>query len=299
MHIDRMDLDACRTPATIVAEILRQVPDMPVPVPIEELATAVDITDIRRLETPNFEGGLITQPERRDGMILVNSTGSAQRQRYTIGHELGHYLMVSHQPATAGGAFMCSSSDMTVRKADRDNRAARMEAEANRFSANMLMPLTRFRPDMEALGSPDLDSIFALAIRYDMSREATSIHYTSHHDEMCAIVLSKDGVVRRIYRPSRFPFIDAPINKPLPTPSCAARFNPSKSGWGEVDGGVWLGGRHGAGRTLREQVHRASGGWTYSLLVLEDVGRDSSEDSEESELEDVFDRFSRRGDSDR
>lgn len=289
MQIDRMDLDSCRTPEAIITEILRQVPNISIPVPIEELAQAVDITDIQRLETTNFEGGLITQPERRDGMILVNSSGSIQRQRYTIGHELGHYLMVSHQPATPGGAFMCSNADMTIRKADRDNRAAKMELEANRFSAGMLMPLSHFRPDMLAQGAPDLGHIFELADRYNTSREATGIHYTSYHEEPCALVLSKDGVLRRIYRPSRFPFIDAAIGRQLPVTSYTSRLGRQATGWGEVDGGTWLAGG-GASRTqLKEQAHRGSGGWVYTLLVLEQ-GFDIEFDDEEPVM-DVLDRF--------
>jgi len=289
MQIDRMDLDECRTPEAIVTEIVRQIPNMPVPVPIEDLARAVDIVDIRRMDTPNFEGGLITQPERRDGMILVNSNGSQQRQRYTIGHEIGHFLMVSHQPATPGGAFMCSQADMAVRRADRDDRAARMEMEANRFSAGILMPLNRFRPDMEALGDPDLQHIFALAKRYDTSREATAIRYTGYHDRHCAVIIAKDNVVRRIVRPSRFPFIDVSLSRPLPTNSFTMRSRVTAPGWGEVDGGVWLGYGPAARGVIREQAYRGNSGWTYTLLVLEPGAAPDPDDEED--VPDVYDRF--------
>ena len=66
MQIDRVELADCTSPERIIAEILRQVPDLPTPVPIEELATAVGITAIHRMTTDNFEGGLITQAKPID-----------------------------------------------------------------------------------------------------------------------------------------------------------------------------------------------------------------------------------------
>jgi len=164
-------LPTAPSPERIIAEILRQVPDLPIPVPIEELAAAVEITAIHRMATENFEGGLITQPERRDGVILVNGKANRLRQRYTIGHELGHYLIAAHQPGNSG-QFACSKSDMNIRKADRDNRSQRMEAEANRFSAGILMPLIKFKADMRSQGGPDLNHVVALAATYDVSKEA-------------------------------------------------------------------------------------------------------------------------------
>ncbi|MBB5734277.1 hypothetical protein FHS61_003328 [Altererythrobacter atlanticus] len=243
------------------------------------MAEAVGITDIHRLDTASFEGGLVTQPERASGVILVNSKGSVQRQRFTIGHELGHYLIIAHQPARAG-QFTCSKSDMAIRVADRDNRARRMEMEANRFSAGILMPLARFKPDMRNLGTPALEHVFALATRYNMSKEATALQYVLHHDDVCAVIVSKDGIVRRIYKPNRFPFIDVRIGADLPTPSLAARLaNSQQSDWDDVNAGVWLAlAAEGCPPSLQEQAYRLSGGWMMTLLVHTD--QDEEEDGE-------------------
>lgn len=276
MEIDRIELADCGSPEKIVAEILRQQPDIPVPIPIEEVAEAVGITAIHRMDTASFEGGLVTQPERVDGVILVNGKGSRQRQRFTIGHELGHYLIIAHRPVRPG-QFTCSKEDMAIRAADRDDRAKRMEMEANRFSAAMLMPLAQFRPEMRNLGAPDLDQVIALADRYDMSKEATALHYALHHDAPCAILFSKDGVLRRSYKPTRFPFIESRIGSPLPSNSLSAgAANGGKMGWQEIDQGVWftqIAGRRGS---VHEQVVRLTNGWAMTLLV-------SSQDNDEEE----------------
>jgi len=287
MEIDRIELGDCGSPEKVVAEILRQQPGIPIPIPIEELAEAVGITAIHRLETASFEGGLVTQPERVDGVILVNGKGSRQRQRFTIGHELGHYLIMAHQP-TLAGQFTCSKEDMAVRAADRDDRAKRMEMEANRFSASMLMPLARFRPEMRNLGTPDLDHVIALADRYDMSKEATALHYALHHETPCAILLSKDGVIKRSFKPTRFPYIESGIGAPLPSNSLSVRVaNGEAGGWCEVDRGVWLAPVPARCGSVQEQVVRLSNGWAMTLLTSTED--DEEEEENEGGIRDAFD----------
>lgn len=287
MEIDRIELADCGSPEKIVAEILRQQPDIAIPIPIEELAEAVGITAIHRLETASFEGGLVTQPERVDGVILVNGKGSRQRQRFTIGHELGHYLIIAHQPVRPG-QFTCSKEDMAIRAADRDDRAKRMEMEANRFSAAILMPLARFRPEMRNLGTPNLDHVIALAERYDMSKEATALHYALHHDTPCAILFSKDGVLRRSYKPTRFPFIETRIGGPLPSTSLSARATRGgAAGWHEVDRGVWLAPVAGRRGSVQEQVVPLANGWAMTLLTSAED--DEEEEENEGGIRDAFD----------
>jgi Zn-dependent peptidase ImmA (M78 family) len=282
MQIDRVELADCTSPERIIAEILRQLPDLQIPVPIEDLAEAVGITAIHRMSTQNFEGGLITQPERRDGVILVNGTANRLRQRYTIGHELGHYLIVAHQPG-ATGQFTCSKADMNIRAADRDDRGKRMEMEANRFSAGMLMPLVRFKTDMRSQGAPDLKHVVALAARYDVSKEAAAIHYAGYHHDTCAIILSQDGVVRRVYKPTRFPFVEAAIGKPLPFNSLSARLQTGTGEWDDIDRGVWLASLERSS-SINEQVLSLASGWKMSMLVVDDTYED-----EEEEIRDTFD----------
>jgi Zn-dependent peptidase ImmA (M78 family) len=282
MQVDRVELADCTSPERIIAEILRQLPDLQIPVPIEPLANAVGITDIHRMSTQNFEGGLITQPERRDGVILVNGAANRLRQRYTIGHELGHYLIVAHQPG-ASGQFTCSKADMSVRAADRDDRGKRMEMEANRFSAGMLMPLVRFKADMRSQGAPDLKHVIALAARYDVSKEAAAIHYASYHHDTCAIILSQDGVVKRVYKPTRFPFVETAIGKPLPFNSLSAGHQSGGGEWDEVDRGVWLASLERPS-SINEQVLSLASGWKMTMLVVNEA-----DDEDEEEIRDTFD----------
>jgi Zn-dependent peptidase ImmA (M78 family) len=144
MQIGRMDLADAGSPEKLVTLILNGEPNMPIPVPIEELCKQLDIADIKTLDSEGFEGGLITDPERSSGIILVKD-GFRQRRRFTISHELGHFLIPLHMPDTPG-RFLCSSADMLKVSAKDNDRRGRMEAEANRFAALLFKrPAADFR----------------------------------------------------------------------------------------------------------------------------------------------------------
>lgn len=150
------------------------------------------------------------------------------------------------------------------------------------------MPLVRFRPEMRNLGAPDLDHVIALADRYDMSKEATALHYALHHDTPCAILFSKDGVIRRSYKPIRFPFIETGIGTPLPSTSLSASAtNEGAEGWHEVDRGVWLAHVPGRRGSVQEQVVRLANGWAMTLLMSSQD--DEEEDEDEGGIRDAFD----------
>src|SRR6185437_10705677 len=137
-----------------------------VPVPIEELARQLDIREIAPLETEGFEGGLLTDEARSSGIILVNGAARRGRRRFTIGHELGHFLIPTHKPKK-GSEFLCSRDDMR-RWSDKDQDSyVRMEVQANEFSALILMPPPLWRKEIAAYGDPALSQVVALAGKFD------------------------------------------------------------------------------------------------------------------------------------
>ena len=145
------------------------------------------------------------------------------------------------------------------------------------------MPLLKFKADMRSQGGPDLNNVVALAARYDVSKEATAIHYTTYHHGMCAIILSQDGMVKRVYKPTRFPFVETAIGKPLPHSSLSASYQNSGAAWDEVDRGAWLASLDRPS-TVNEQALCLANGWKMTMLVVED-----SDDDGEEELRDAFD----------
>lgn len=67
-------------------------------------------------------------------LILVNKYDSAARQRFTIAHELGHWVL--HQPE------LIENRDIVVfyRKELEEKETDPLEQEANCFAANLLVP---------------------------------------------------------------------------------------------------------------------------------------------------------------
>jgi Zn-dependent peptidase ImmA (M78 family) len=113
------------------------------PVPVREIALALDIEEITEAPLTSFEGALLTTPERTTGKILLNTSSPPERRRFTLSHELGHYLNMTHQGESDGG-FQCSKTDMVTPRGH--ERHVRQEAEANRFAIELLAPAHLIRP---------------------------------------------------------------------------------------------------------------------------------------------------------
>jgi hypothetical protein len=108
-----------------------------VPVDIERIARAEGLT-IERRELGDLDGQLV------GSRIGVNTRHSLVRQRFTIAHELGHFVMHSKHGA--------------------DEHS---EREADVFAATLLMPPDILRKEFSA--APDAD---VLQGRFQVSREA-------------------------------------------------------------------------------------------------------------------------------
>jgi Zn-dependent peptidase ImmA (M78 family) len=100
------------------------------------------------------------------GIITVSSSTSPKRQRFSIGHELGHW----ERDRKHGLINLCSKSDL----AQHNQVAKNSEAEANIFSADLILPpyLVSRRTDQK---EPSIDLILDVAAEFRTSREATGI----------------------------------------------------------------------------------------------------------------------------
>lgn len=104
--------------------------------PVDVMALAKSLATVLVRELPDwFSTDGITldlkSPAKRP-TILVNSRTGYHRQRFTIAHEIGHILIPWHI-----GDIIDNLSFADERS---NSRYRRMEAEANRFAAELLMP---------------------------------------------------------------------------------------------------------------------------------------------------------------
>jgi Zn-dependent peptidase ImmA (M78 family) len=143
MQLDRMELADIGNPRKMAAGVLSMIPNIAFPIPVEEIALSLEIRQIVDFDTDSFEGALLTDEAKTNCAILVRSGTRPDRRRFTIGHELGHYLMPLHIPTAEG--FRCSQADMREEESIGAYSNSAWEAEANIFSAELLMPPTHFK----------------------------------------------------------------------------------------------------------------------------------------------------------
>ncbi|HET6656372.1 MAG TPA: ImmA/IrrE family metallo-endopeptidase [Gaiellaceae bacterium] len=131
------------------AEYLVTYPVPEIPVPVESIAE--DLLGLRIEERDLGEcSGMLIPSER---LILVNAAEATngdvptRRHRFTIAHELGHWICHAQAAEEAAPAY-CRSQDIS-QETDRD-----LEREANVFGAELLMPEAAVREAWAALPDP-------------------------------------------------------------------------------------------------------------------------------------------------
>ncbi|MBP1183536.1 ImmA/IrrE family metallo-endopeptidase [Methylobacterium sp. PvR107] len=280
MPISRMDLADAGSPEALVTRILQAEPELPVPVPIQELCTRLGILRIEDLETGEFEGGLVTDAKRSEGTILAKR-GGEPRRRFTIAHELGHFLMAHHVPDQPG-RFLCKSSDLLRVTAKAGDQRQRREVEANRFATLLLMPPHLLRGAMAGFREPDLEHVLMLARDFGVGKEAAARAYVHYHPERIAIVVAGNGRVQRCYRSLAFPDIICAVGGPVPTGSLyhSTQHRPSRaSDIAACSPDLWI----DVKRDLRapdlyEQVYLQQNGFAMILLRLEAAPEETAEE---------------------
>jgi Zn-dependent peptidase ImmA (M78 family) len=295
MPVSRIDLADAGSPEKLVMLILKAEPVLPIAVPIEQLCRQLDITDIQPLEIEGFEGGLITDTDRSSGIILVNQASPLPRRRFTIAHELAHFLIPTHMP-DAPGRFLCSRADLMRLTAKENDRRARMEVEANRFASLILIPPPMLR---HAVGkqSPDLQQIVKLARDFKVSKEAMARAYAERHHEALAVVVVHNGKILRSYRDRmRFPFIQPAAGTQVPRGSLYHRGRQEHGVLGdfaEADPDDWIEVKRGErAPALYEQVYLQQQG--YALILLHLVKHDEDDEEGERALEQSWEPRFRR-----
>ena len=141
------------------------------PIDVFALAEREGIRVVRQFfEDNNISGVLV----RRDdaSVIGINASHHPHRQRFTLAHELAHYVLHAQHPTVY-------VDDMPVHFRGEGYHPAPTteEVEANAFAAELLMPEALLRQDLK-LGSIDaLDEVAVrrLARKYGVSGQAVTI----------------------------------------------------------------------------------------------------------------------------
>lgn len=160
---------------SVVDGLLSQHDQFRPPVRIERIARDLGI-EIRSGDLGDVSGLLVRKGEA--AIIGVNSTQMRQRQRFTIAHELGHFLL--HE-----GLEHHVDHDYRINfRSDLSSKATNVdEIEANFFAASILMP-KQFLDELAAHEAiADDEKSAELAKLFDVSRHAMSLRLANLYEE--------------------------------------------------------------------------------------------------------------------
>jgi len=270
MTIDRMEIDDAGANPTLLAEaITKQLGDTPRAVDVRAIASDIDIYEIREEPLNGLAGCLIVPEDKSVGAIAVDGNMGEERKRYTIGHEIGHYVNPMHR-ASSREVFECTRKDMTIDRAVPGEKHARMEAEANQFAAELLMPAAWVRRFLQPKVGLDLEHIFDMARLFEISKEAAARRYLSFSSEPTAIIFSREGKVRYVKKTNDFPRLSVWDGQPMPK-DCYSMTNNKDRGIVtdiiESVGHHWL--EESRGVSLYEQGVTQANSYRMTLLMVE------------------------------
>lgn len=274
LRIDRSELADTAQPDRLAALVLSQVApqlEQLLPLPIDAVAKACGILEIRELQTQGFEGGLIQDEYKEHGYILVKAGTLPERTRFTIAHELGHFVNLRHIAPSGSEQMLCTRDDLRANGAARNSRHG-IEVQANEFAANLLMPsdLLRTQPFMK--GSPEISRIIALQKMCGVSKAAAAGRYVELHGDDFAILFSKDGNLVYSIKTRDFPWPDVRRGQPIYGKSLTREYTGEDgdvSDQEEADPHHWLDDRNAARWQLWEEVLVQADGYRMTLLAGE------------------------------
>lgn len=107
----------------------------------------------------------ITGNEDR-AIITIDSECRRERQRFSVGHELGHWMFDRGKSSL----YACDEKIM-LNEWSKFNP----ETRANRYASDLLMPDVMFKPRASAIRSVDFDTVKILAHAFETSLTATAI----------------------------------------------------------------------------------------------------------------------------
>jgi len=136
------------------------------PVDVHNIAQQLGFTIIEADFPENYSGEIFIEGKVKS--IGINKNHTSKRQRFSIAHELGHYL-------NAHEYFDENGTSLEEKDFDYHNPIHRQEHEANMFASSLLMPKEFLIKDLDTLG---LD-IAKLTEKYQVSEQALWVRLTT------------------------------------------------------------------------------------------------------------------------
>ncbi len=190
--------------------------------------------------------------------IRVRPNTHPGRRRFSIAHELGHFVL-RHRTR------ICTEKDLRDWSDD-----AGAERDANVFAASLLMPESMIQAHVDT-DEAKLDHVVALAKRFNVSLTAAAIRFVETTALSCALVSVEGGAIRWAVRNDDFwPYL-LPRGSRIDAASYASKVRPTDaSGARPVAAACWIeDDRVNPRRTLLEDARASADGSVLALLSLD------------------------------
>jgi hypothetical protein len=117
-------------------------------------------------------------------IITVDSASKIERQRFSVGHELGHWMFDRGKMS-----LLACAESVFIKEWSNQNP----ETRANRYASELLMPLGMFKPRCASLRRIDFEVVKSLAKVFNTSLTATAIRLVEHGPLPAILVCSRRG----------------------------------------------------------------------------------------------------------
>ena len=194
------------TGATVAALLLERLKARDKP-DLYNVATQIGLR-VREVESKGFDGALVRATDAQKGVILVRSSiPETTRKRFTIAHEIGHFLLPMHHKLNN----VCTGAEVE----SWSTLLQQAEYEANQFAAELILPTKLVRSAL-TFAEPSFREISLVAQRFEASLTATVRKYLDLTDFACAVVWNQEGQARWYHRSKAFPFYLTLVGLPRP-----------------------------------------------------------------------------------
>ena len=159
----------------IAEQLVRKVPEGPRPaINVNEVARQLGLPIVRADLGEGVSACLVTEAGR--SYIGVRAEDHENRRRFSIAHEIGHYVLEHSREAVHIDRESSVSYRSVVYRTTRSASGDPREVEANQFAACLLMPANRVRREATKLGGAITDNqVDALASDFKVSPAAMAI----------------------------------------------------------------------------------------------------------------------------
>jgi hypothetical protein len=269
---------------------------MTLPVDPFAIAASRDIEVKAKPDTVGGVSGMLLRHGDAFGILYATHIPSEGFQRFSVGHELGHYFLEGHIDHILPKEGVHASYAGFV-------SADPYELEADQFSAGLLMPSDPFK---RALARRDagLETIESLATFCKTSLTATAIRYAELTPDAVAVVISTGPTIDFCFLSETMKSLPqlAWLRKgtPLPRGTATAQLNADARRVAEGDRAEadidimdWLGGTRSA-RATEQVVGLGSYGKTLTVLTCSSVQDETYQEDDGEDEGNLIERWTPR-----